>query len=187
MGLIELILIALGLFIAVVVYAWIEQRKEREQMRQAIVNLPDFRCAWSRIGADASDGIAIDEGNQSICFFRRVIGGISSHRVRAADVVSVDVFENRTTQTVQSGSGAIVMVGRIGVPVGRPRHTTLHKVTRVEVRVTVNDPARPLHTLTILSSNCQQGDSMHAYANREADEWRARIVAMAARAQRAAG
>lgn len=185
-GLIELILIAVGLYIAAVVYALIAQHKEREQMRQAIADLPDFRCAYSRIGSDASDGIAIDEGNATICFLKRVPGSIATYRVHAADVVAVDVFENGITQTVQSGSGAIVMVGRFGVPVGRPRQTTHHKVTRIEVRITTNYPACPLHTLTILDSACTQGDAVHVSSNRNADEWRARILAMAARAQRTA-
>jgi hypothetical protein len=186
-GLIDLILIALGLAVAAFVYSLIADHKRHAQMREAIAGLPDFRCDYHRIGSGARDAVAIDGGSGTLCFFRRVNGTITSHCVHAADVVAVDVFENRTTKTVEPSRGVIVMVGGIGVPVGGRRQTTHHKVTRVEVRTTVSDPAMPLHSLTLLNTACTEGGGLHALVSEAANVWCARIRAMAARAQRAAG
>lgn len=179
MGLVELILIALGLYIALAAYGWMADRKRHAQMREAIAGLPDFRCTYSHIGNSASNALAIDEASATICFLANTVTGIVSRRVPARDILTCEVVENRCSRTVQSGRGIAVMVGRFAVPVSRPRMTTHNLVNRVEIRITVNDPAMPLHTLTLLNTECADGGALHALVSQDANIWCARIHAIA--------
>lgn len=152
-------------------------------MRSAIAALPDFARAISYVSIGGTDGIAIDDANGKICFLRRVLGRVASCIVDGRDIVSAEIFEDAITRTVQSRGGAIVMLGRVGAIVGGPgSQASSEKITRVELRTVVSDPAMPVHTVTFLGTEAQRGSSSHTLSADLAREWQARIKVLATRA-----
>jgi hypothetical protein len=182
-GLVNLVLIVMGIVTAYYVFKMIARIERKKELRQAIASLPDFACTYHHVGDDGYDGIAIDETNGTLYFFRRELGRLASYRVGASDIVSSDVFEDTVTRTVQSGGRVVVMVGRIGVPLGGPRLTTHHRVARLELRAIVNDPAIPMHAVTFIGSECKRGGIAHAFFGELAKQWQARIHVLATRAR----
>lgn len=183
MGLINLILIVIGLVIVYYLYKVAAYVNRKQEVKAAIAALPDFTCTYSHVGDGGYDGIAIDESNASICFLTRSRRGLASYRATASDIVSSEIFENSLTRTSQSGGGLLLIVGRIGVPVAQPRVTTRYNVARIELRTVVNDPAVPVHTVTFIGSECKRGGIAHTFNSEQAKQWQARIHVLATRAQ----
>lgn len=183
MGLINLILMALALFVANQALKLIAWSHRKKAMRVAIASLSEFTCSRSHIGDGAHDGIAIDEKQGIVYFLSRSRTQVNAYRVGADDIVTVDVIEEHGTRTTQSGSSVIVMFGRIGVPVGGPRYKTRHYVSYIELRTAVTDPLSPSHSVTFLAAACKRGGIAHLFYAEQAEQWQSRIQSLAATAQ----
>jgi hypothetical protein len=186
-GLIWLLLIVAAAVIALFAYAWADNSNKAKEMRSAIAALPDFAGATSYVSIGGTDGIAIDDVSGKICFLHRVPGRVASCVVDGRDIISAEIFEDTVTRTVQSRGGAVVMLGRVGAIVGGPgNQVSTEKVTRLELRIVVSNPAIPVHTFTFLGTEAQKGSSSHTLPADLAREWQARIKVLANRAHTAA-
>lgn len=188
MGLIWLIVDAAGIFAAIVVLGlWAEGRRQK-QMQEAIATLPNFSAPSKYIDAGAETGIASDDATGKFCFLSRGNDGIATTIVEARNIVRAEIVQDGTSRTVRSGGGGgFIMLGHFGVPVGgQSAHVTSERVTVVQLRVVIDNPATPVRTVSFLASDAERGGSMHRYALDLAQSWLARIDVLLAR-QRSAG
>ena len=187
MGLVWLILIAIGMYLAFVVYAVRDGTKRERQMHEAITSLSEFACAARFVDGRGVTGIAIDNLNGKLCFLGRGAQGIETSIVYANSIVTADILQDGAMVSVNSGGGGgIIMLGRVGVPVGaRPNQVTTERVTQLELRVVVNDPDCPIRSVSFLAYPTSRTSATYEVARNAAHEWLARIDVMLRRARTA--
>lgn len=173
MGLVWLLLIAVGGVIALAVYAAIDTANKQKEVSAAIAALPDFACTAHHVSPTGNEGIALDDARGTVCFVHRTAGRLASHRMSGRDIVSSDVIEETVTMAPARGIRPVVMLGRYGVVLGGSSRKTLgqEKVTRIALKTIVNDAAAPVRTITFLASATEKGGNLHRYACESARQW----------------
>ena len=177
MGLVWLILIAICTYVAFVVFAIFDGTKRERQMHEAIASLREFVCAAKFVDDRCSTGIAIDNEMGKVCFLRHGPRGIETSIINARDIVNADILQDGAVYSVTSGGGGgMIMLGRVGVPVGgNTRHVTTERVTQLDLRVVVNDPSYPTRSVAFLAYPSNRTGATYEFARNAARDWLARI------------
>ncbi len=155
---------------------WVEGKRQK-QMPRAIGAVPNFSASAQYVDVGAKTGIAFDNATAKFCFLSRGYDGIAATVVDARNIVRAEIVQDGTTRTVRSGGGGgIVMLGHFGVPVGgQSTEVTSERVTTLQLRVVVDDPASPVRTVSFLTPDTERGGPTHRYALDIAQSWLARI------------
>ena len=174
------ILIIFLLVVGFFIFAAIEGSNMVDQMNEKIKNLSDFEASQSIIGVGAMRGIAIDEKRGLFCLLTRVNKDVIPNIVPYSDIVSVEIAEDGSSVTKSSrGSqlgGAIVggvLLGGVGAVVGglSGKKKTTQKVSRVDLRVVIDNTSEPTYTLPLLAVEVDRGDITHSAAIDKARHW----------------
>jgi hypothetical protein len=169
------------LLLIVVALVWkgtLNTVKELETADQALTRIPSFSLTQRLIGADARNGVAIDEKANAICLFS--VGSRLTYRLVPGDrVLSAEIFEDgvsvtKTSRTSQIG-GAIIgglAFGGLGAVVGSlsGKTVTSARVSRIELRLTVDDP-QPLHDIVLMNVDAEKDGSHYRAAMQDARQW----------------
>ena len=78
------------------------------------------------------------------------------------------------------------MLGGVGAVIGglSGRKTNTEKVTKITLRIIVNDPANPIYDVCFLSSETNKNSATYKSAIEKAQEWLARLDVMIKRADK---
>ncbi len=193
--------VGIGLFIVVLlvvivfiiandiqIKGWVEKF---EAIEVHLRRLEDFSATQRIIGVDATTGLAVDEQRNRVCLINRTEDNVTTRIYSYDDLLSCELFEDGVTltKTVRSSQigGALVgglLLGGVGAVIGglSGRTQTSGKVTKVDVRVTVNDTARPLHDITFLNGETEKHSDIYTHAIQEARQCHGLIEVLIKRA-----
>lgn len=158
--------------------------KRHEQARAALAAIPGFRATHRFVDADAQVAIAIDQVTKRVCFATpgpRPVTKLFDYK----DVLQTAILEDGETITTTSGRTGRALLGaaafgRIGFLAGAltPRRTTTTRVSRLDLKIVVNDAAQPLYMLNFLSGSYERTSQAFKDAHRDITTWHARILAV---------
>ena len=177
--------------IIVAIIAAIVNAFKRRALSKSIATIPGFTQSFQHMGATGDNGIAIDNEHAKVCLLTRIEGQINHRVVDHRDIMASEVYEDGETisKTVRSSQlgGVVVgglLLGGVGAIVGglSGKQIQKGKIKRIELRLVVNDPARPVHTVTFLESEADRGGAIHQSAAEAARIWQARMEVLIKRA-----
>ena len=159
-------LLIIGGGIAGATYSSHLRKKDREarienirRMEKEMASLNNFTASQTITSYDGSAGLAIDETRKQICLSNKAQGNIACRVCSHKDLISCELFENGAsiTKTERSGQvgGAVIgglAFGAAGAVIGglSANQTTSAMVSRVELRLIINDPQNPIHDIILL-------------------------------------
>lgn len=152
-------------------------KKKRAKLKGLISAQADFRVTHALVGADLRTGIAIDDGGRKVCLAALP----DTARVyRFEDVLSCELFEDgrSISKAVRSSQalGAIIgglALGGVGVVAGglSGARKTVDTVTRIDLRLVVNDLQSPMHDVRLLDAEAKRGGFVHRSVSDKARFW----------------
>jgi hypothetical protein len=162
------------------------RRDTLKQLQEKLRKQRDFYPAQQFLGANGA-GLAFDDKRQKLCLFSTA-NGLPLKFVAASDIVSASIFEDgevitSTNRGSQLG-GAIVggaLFGGVGAVIGglSGKTTATNKVTRVELRIVINDTKRPMHDVAFMSlSDPAQSGIYYPDASQLARHWHAILAVL---------
>lgn len=187
-----LILFVVAVVVAAIVAAIITSNKQKE-IGASIAALPGFTATYEFRGADGANGIAIDEPNGKVCLLRRDRGIVTNRVVTYRDIISAELVEDgeTITKTVRSSQigGALVgglLLGGVGAVIGglSGKRVEKGKVKRIDLRLVVNDSARPTHDVCFLATETNRDGFVYRTSAGQAQQWLARMDVLIRRAER---
>jgi len=181
---------AIGIAIAVA----INTANRQKEMGASIAAVPGFTATYQYRGADGANGIAIDEPNEKVCLVSHsIVGSVTNRVVPYRDIISSELFEDgkTITRTVRSSQigGALVgglLLGGVGAVIGglSGKRVETGKVRRIDLRLVINDPARPTHDVCFLAVETNRNGYLHKLTSELARQWQARFDVIIKRAER---
>lgn len=151
-----------------------------------------YKSTQEIIGADRTTALAVNEKEKTLCLIRLRPGlfgySVEGHKsVTHLELVSAEVVEDgetitRTMRMSQIG-GAIVggaLLGGVGALVGAltGKTSAKSKVHSLDLKITVNDLRRPVHTIRFLDRPCMRGDFEFQKAAKKAEHWSAVLAVL---------
>ena len=170
--------VALVVLVMLLIKVALNTDREIEASEQALRKFPGFSPTRDFLGADAKTGIAVDENTNTICLFS--IEPLIYRLVTSDQLLSAEIFENglsimRTSRTSQVTDALVgsPAFGGIGAVIGGLSGETVTSgpVSRIELRLTVDDARRPLHDVVFMSVEGEKNGGSYNAAMREAREW----------------
>lgn len=155
-------------------------------------NLPDFTPTQAVLGAGGRSAIAIDEERRTIGMISEQESAFSERVISYRDLISVELFEDGNTITKTSRSsqigGAIVgglLLGGIGALAGglSGKTKSTNTVTRIDLRLILNDTAMPLHDVVFLATECKKDNVRYQQAMKLARHWHGLFEVLIKRAE----
>lgn len=187
----ELVIISLVIGVLFVIYQGQQQKKNVALIDSYLSGIPDFSVTKRLIGVDRATGLAIDEQRRKVCLIVQQQQKFSSRVFAYNDLLSSEIFEDGSsiTKTVRSSQlgGALVggiALGGVGAIIGglSGKTNTTGKVSRVGLRLTVNDTQSPILTIDLLGLEAKKGDVLYEDAIRVARNWHGLIEVLIKRA-----
>lgn len=168
--------------VGVVIVAFIGRSMASAELEARTGNLkavPNFNSDKFHFGDKT--GIAFDESKYQVNLIQingdnSLISRIISYR----DILSVEIFEDgdsttKTSRTSQAGGALVggVLLGGVGLLVGglSGKQVTTTKVTRVDLRIVVNDVKNPLHDVNFLKLESPRNGILYEQASSKARNW----------------
>lgn len=177
MELIGILAVVIALIVLGVMIQADMDKKKRAKLEAVIDSQEGFTATHKHIGADYLTGIAIDDSRRKVCLLRAP----ASVRIYSFDdILSCEVFEDgeSLTKTVRSSQalGAVVgslAFGGVGAIVGglSGSKKTVDKVSRIDLRVVVNDMQAPIHDVSFLNAETKKGGEVHKLVSQQARFW----------------
>lgn len=143
---------------------------------------------------EGSTGIAIDRDARKLALVRFLRSGPELRVLGGSELIAVQLFEDGqlVTETVRGTQvkGAVIGGLAFGVPgaiIGglSAKTRTTNEVTRIELRLTVNDAANPIHDVPLLTTQTTKGSLTYNQAMKVAREWAGRMEVIMRRADTA--
>jgi len=190
MGIGTWVLIFLGLIVVAVVGLAIVTSKMKKQMEVHVDGLADFTPTQRIMGNNGQTGIAFDEQRKKICLIQHG-SNITSRIFNYSDVLACEIFQDGTTitKTLRSSQigGALIgglALGGIGALIGglSGKTKTTDKVSRIDLRIIVNDTAKPLHDVNFLENETKRGGFVFNTAMQQARHWHGIVEVLIKRA-----
>ena len=185
MSFLTIILLIIVLGVVACVAGLIAAGNAGKKFGAAIARIPNFSSSWLYLSADMRTGIAIDQSQRKVCLLEKINSGNFSHKVLAFDdILGAELFEdgNSITKTVKSSQIARaavggVLLGGVGLVVGGLSGKQVHheKVKRIELRLTVNDMARPNRDICFCNLETTRGSMAYNQFSNVAREWQSRF------------
>ncbi|MEI7834052.1 MAG: hypothetical protein WCJ56_12755 [bacterium] len=160
----EIIVGFLVLFFLSGIIALLVRSLNKKAMSEFIAKLANFDASQQIINGNS--GFAFDEQRKKVCLIENTYGTIKARVVNYKDLLSSEIHEDgqtimRTSRSSQIGGAIVggVLLGGVGAVIGGLSGKTVSadKVRRIEVLITVNDTAQPLHSLTFLDIETSKG------------------------------
>ncbi len=136
----------------------------------------DFTPTQTLYSADGVTGLAFDRHRKKLRL-SYTLGGIPAVRtLDYQDLLACEIVENGRTiaKTRRSQAIAKPTLGRLpqlGAVSAHLADLGEDRVQRLDLRLILNDPARPQHTLTLLDYVTRRGGASHAQADHDARHW----------------
>jgi hypothetical protein len=175
--------IAIIAFIFIAFAAAADHKRKQEEFHRAVEILPGFNATQEVMGADGKTGLAVDEQHRTVCLiYREPTGSFLRNVLDYKDLFSSELVEDgvevRKTSRASQLGGALVggaLLGGVGVIVGGLSGKTkaMSKVTRLDLKIVVNDSAKPLHVINFLHfpSGADRSGFLFKAANERAQHW----------------
>jgi len=169
------------------------QKMQKMAVEASMAKLPEFSAMYQFAGADGASGIAIDEPNGKVCLVSWTPGALTNRVVTYRDIISCALFEDgeTITKTVRSSQigGAVaggLLLGGAGAVIGglSGKRVETRKIKRIDLRLVINDVARPAHDVCFLAVETNREASLYKAAADLARQWQARIDVLIKRAER---
>jgi len=151
----------------------------RAKLRAVVAALPGFKPSREKAGQDGATGILVDERSRKVCL--TLTGPPPVARlVEYKDLLGAEILEDgeSTIKTVRSSqvAGAVVgglLLGPVGLLAGAltAGKKSTNKVHSVDLKILVNDAARPVHMVKFLKGDWDRTSFMYKHAIAEAREW----------------
>lgn len=178
------VVVALCFAAALVIWVSVAEAKQKKGLEAALQSIPGFNAQYWLVSVDGHTGVAIDGDSRQVCLMSSY-AQVNQHRlVPFSAVISSSVEENGDVITSTSRGGQLaraavggVLLGGVGAVVGALTASQRQKrrINSVELKVVVDDLARPVHTLTLQSTPGDSGGMVHTAAIRQASEWQSRF------------
>lgn len=129
-------------------------------------------------------GIAYDEHASQICFLSTENKVVETRIFSKSDIIECEVIEDGQSITKSATSNMIkravvgdILLGPAGAIIGgvTARRSRVDTVNRIELRVMVNDPSRPLRVITFLATPQKKGSPQYKEAIAKAQHWHALV------------
>lgn len=170
-------------------------RKDKlKAMEDYLLELPDFTATQKFIEESGGSGLAIDETQKKVCLIGNEDQGPSGRIMTYRDILSSEIFENGTSVSKTSRSsqigGALIgglALGGAGMVIGglSGKSKSTEKVSRVDLRITVNDTKKPIHDIAFMNIgglSCKKGSPVYKEAMNNARHWHGLIDVVIKRA-----
>lgn len=185
------VLILVIAFIVLTVVNGYRQNARQDEIEARLRAMPDFSPTQMIMGCDARTGLAVDEGRHKLCLISRIPAGYAERVLPASELLSVELFEdgNSVTRTLRVSqiSGAIAgeaLFGNVGAIIGglSGKTETSGTITRIDLRLVVNDTATPLHDVAFMNTEARKDGIVYRQAAGQARHWNGILEVLVKRA-----
>jgi hypothetical protein len=154
---------------------------------KALANLNGFTVTQQHPPASnilRTSGMAVDEQTNQICFYQFRQGKLDARIFQGQDILEAEVVEDGysvTKSSTSSVAGRAVLGGLLLGPAGAivggvtAKRRTDGKVKSIDLRVIVNDTAKPIHTINFMNIEQEKGSAIYKKAFADAKHWHAVI------------
>lgn len=160
--------IIMMLIIFGILYYFVKKPKNLNDIDHYLSRLQDFTVTQKIMGVDGFSGLAIDEHRKKVCliYCRQKQFRIFSY----GDLISSELYEDgETISKTMRGSqigGALVgtfLLGGVGTIVGglSAKRKTEGTVTRIDLRLIVNDTSNPVFEINFLNKEVKKGSQIY--------------------------
>lgn len=163
---------------AVIMQSMVQSRKRREMVEH--LDAIGFPMTQQLMGCDGRSGIAIDDQLRQFCLLTYNGSGISERVLPYGALMSAELFEDghsvtKTSRSSQLGGALVggIALGGVGAIIGglSGKTSTSGKISRVDLRITINDIAAPLHDVVLMNVEGNKNGLIHGAAMQQARHW----------------
>lgn len=167
--------------------------KRFNAVHEGLSRVPNFLQPNVLLG-DGPTGVAIDRDASKLALVRFLRNGPEIRFLKGSELIAVQLFEDGqlVTEAVRGNQvkGAVIGGLAFGVPgaiIGglSAKTRTTNEVTRIELRLTVNDATNPIHDVALLTTQTAKGSLTYNHAMKSAREWAGRMEVIMRRAETA--
>ena len=167
----------------IVALIWSQAQKREaleDHMADHMAAVSGFVPTHKFMATDGISGIAIDVPNQQVCLLKYRDSHFSHRVLPFSAIISVEIFEDghsvtKTSRASQAGGALVggIALGGVGAIIGglSGKTTTTDKITRIDLRLIVDDMVSPLHDVNIFSMEIQKGSAVHQSIMQSARHW----------------
>lgn len=180
MDLVSLVIaVVVGVIVVAILLAMNISSKQKA-MEEYLGHLEDFSATQKVIGVNGVTGLAVDEQRKKICLIDHMTKQVVSRIFSYKDLLSSEIFEDgeavsRTERSSQIGGALIggLAFGGVGAIIGglSGKTRTSDKVKIIDLRLTVNDTANPLHDVRFLDLETKKESFLYVGAINQVRHW----------------
>lgn len=165
-------------------YIWRSGAAQVQNLESRLSRVPGFTASHLHVGVDGKSAVGIDDRKRIFCFIT-CDAGRTVHRLIPYDsIIAAEVYEDgsvvssasRSSQILGAAAGGLAfgVVGALaGAVTGKRRETPT--VSRIDLRVMVNDMATPTHSVSFLAIDVPRSGAVYSAASERARTWQARF------------
>lgn len=134
----------------------------------------DFTTSQSLHASDGSSGLAFDRHRKKLRLLYSLGGSPVARTLDYQDVLSCELREDGKTVLKTERANAIRNPSLGRMPTHRqavPTASQPDRISRLELTLVMNDPARPRHTVVLLDHPARRGGASHSQVDSEAKHW----------------
>jgi hypothetical protein len=155
----------------------------RSAMQESMNRVAGFQPSQHFMSCDARTGIGIDQASRQACL---MIAGAIPRIVPFHDLLQIEVLEDghtitKTERGSQAGRALVggLLLGPVGLLAGAltAKTRSVGKVRRVDLRILINDPTSPSHSVNFLAHEVTITSLEYNKARKQADHWHAALTA----------
>jgi len=184
----ELLWIVGFIIVWIVVSRIFKHSRNYDNLDSAIKGLKDFHVDYREIGNDLMSAIAVDTNSRKVALVENAKQSVLTRVVSYKDLISVEIITdgNTVTSTKRGSQAAGVLVGGavlggLGAVIGGLSGATVSnkKVSKIDLRIVVNDPRHPTHTVNFFSRKDEDREDPLVVKSLEGvSTWQARIAVL---------
>jgi len=169
--------------------------RKASAMETHLNQLSNFKPSRSAFGIDGETGIAFEESKNRICLLFHDAEKPSHRFLSSQDLYSAEVVEEdgasltRVTHSTKLGNAIVggLLLGGVGAVVGglsgKSGTETSRVITKLVIRLTINDTATPTHNITLINQAVETPTETFKTARTTAAEWNDLLAVLIKRSQ----
>ena len=185
--LLPLVLVLVTVLAIFAIDALVKSNKRKKAVNPALATIHNFSPTYKYYqNKPGGTGIALDERNELVCLLAISKHYVETRLIAYSDILSSEIFENgktviKTDRVSQISSAVIggMLFGESGAIIGglSSGTTTMQGVSRIELRLIINDSSAPLYDICFLNTpfKIDRSSSRYIKAFDMAREWHARM------------